>query len=287
MTDASSGPVHVVGASGRSGVALCRALMARGTPFVPVVRSAARWAVTGLPGEPRVADLANPAALAAALGDARRVASCAHARFVPAVLAAASGAGRFAFLGSTRKFTRWPDAHGLGVIAGERAFLASGQPGAMLHPTMIYGAQGEDNVQRLARLLRRVPAVPLPGSGRNLVQPIHQGDVTRCLIAALEREWGGPESVVIAGPAPLPYRAFVGAVAAAAGLPPPRIVPVPLALLRAVAPLARLAGLPRVRGAELRRLMEDKAFDIAPMRERLGVAPIALQEGLAALFAQG
>ncbi len=36
----------------------------------------------------------------------------------------------------------------------------------MLHPTMIYGAQGEDNVQRLARLLRRLPVVPLPGGGR-------------------------------------------------------------------------------------------------------------------------
>ena len=70
---------------------------------------------------------------------------------------------RFVFLGSTRKFTRWPDAHGNGVLAGEAAFLASGRSGVMLHPTMIYGAQGEDNVQRLAALLRRLPFVPLPG----------------------------------------------------------------------------------------------------------------------------
>ena len=55
----------------------------------------------------------------------------------------------------------------------------------MLHPTMIYGAQGEDNVQRLAALLRRLPFVPLPGGGRALVQPIHQDDVTRAIRAAL------------------------------------------------------------------------------------------------------
>ncbi len=279
-------PVHVVGASGRSGAALCRALLALGVPFIPAVRDPARWAATGLPGVPRVADLADPPALAAALGDARRVASCAHARHAPGILAAAPGACRFAFLGSTRKFTRWPDAHGQGVLAGEAAFLASGRPGAMLHPTMIYGAEGEDNVQRLARLLRRLPVVPLPGGGRNLVQPIHQDDVTRCMLAALDRAWSGPESLVIAGPGALPYRDFVCAVARAAGLAPPRIVPVPLLPLRLLAPLTRLPGLPRVHGAELRRLMEDKAFDIAAMRERLGVEPIPLEDGLAALFGQ-
>ena len=37
---------------------------------------------------------------------------------------------------------------------------------------MIYGAEGEDNVRRLAALLRRLPVVPLPEGGRALVQPI-------------------------------------------------------------------------------------------------------------------
>ena len=45
---------------------------------------------------------------------------------------------------------------GAGVLAGEADFLAAGRPGVMLHPTMIYGAQGEDNVQRLAALLRQL-----------------------------------------------------------------------------------------------------------------------------------
>ena len=44
--------IHVIGASGRSGAALCRSLLADAVPYVPVVRSAARWATTGLPGEP-------------------------------------------------------------------------------------------------------------------------------------------------------------------------------------------------------------------------------------------
>jgi len=275
--------IYVIGASGRSGTALCRSLLAGGIPYVPVVRSAARWAATGLPGTPVVADLKS-SGLHAALSNAARVVSCAHARYIPAILAAAPAATRFVLLGSTRKYTRWPDAHARGVLGGEAAFLASGRSGVLLHPTMIYGAAGEDNVQRLAALLRRLPVVPLPSGGRALVQPIHQSDVTRCLLAALDVEWTGPDAFVIAGPEPVAYAEFVRAVADAAGLRAPWIVPVPPAVLRALSPLTALPGLPRVRGDELRRLLEDKAFPIDAMRRRLHVDPIPLAAGLAMTF---
>ncbi|MGI4801153.1 MAG: SDR family oxidoreductase [Janthinobacterium lividum] len=275
--------VHVIGASGRSGTALARSLLADGIAVVPVVRNAARWAETGLPGEPQLADLTG-GCLADALAGATRIVSCAHARHLPAIMAAAPPEARLIALGSTRKFTRWPDAHGDGVIAGERALLASGRPGAILHPTMIYGAAGEDNVQRLAALLARLPAIPLPGGGHALVQPIHQSDVTRAIRAALDVAWTGPETLVIAGPAPLPYADFVRAIAAAAGLSSPRIVPVPAALLLALAPLTRLPGVPRIRSAEIRRLLEDKAFGIEAMRSRLGLDPIPLAVGLSLTF---
>lgn len=275
--------VHVIGASGRSGAALCRSLLADGVRFVPIVRDGARWQATGMSVEPRLADLTG-GDLGPALADATHVVSCAHARYVPAILAAAPPGAVLTALGSTRKFTRWPDAHGDGVLAGERALLASKRPGVLLHPTMIYGAAGEDNVQRLAALIRRLPAVPLPGGGRALVQPIHQSDVTRAIRAALRTDWNGPHAMVIAGAAALPYADFVRAVAAAAGLRPPVIVPVPAGLLLALTPITRLPGLPRVEVAELRRLLEDKAFDIAAMRTSLRVDPIPLEAGLALTF---
>jgi nucleoside-diphosphate-sugar epimerase len=281
---AEAGPVHVIGASGRSGRALCAALAAAGMAFVPVVRSAARWPG---PPAPRVADLLDAPALRAALAGAARVVSCAHARHAAAVIAAAPASAGFVFLGSTRKFTSWPDAHGNGVIAGERAFLASGRDGVMLHPTMIYGAQGEDNVQRLAGLLARLPVAPLPGGGRALVQPIHQADVTAAILAALRRRWAGPHALVIAGPAPMTYAAFLAAAARAAGIRPPRVVAVPAWPLMAAAALTSvLPWVSRIRPAEIRRLLEDKAFDVAPMRAELGVVPRPLEAGLAATFRQ-
>jgi nucleoside-diphosphate-sugar epimerase len=280
--------VHVIAATGRSGLALCRALAAGGVDVVPVVRSPDKFAVTALPFAPRQADLGDAAALAAALGDASHIASAAHARHAGAILAAAPAGARVVLMGSTRRFTKWPDEHGRGVIAGEAALHAWGGDGVMLHPTMIYGAAGEDNVRRLAALMRRHRnrrVLPLPGGGRNLVQPIHQDDVTACVVAALERHWGTPRALVVAGPAPMRYADFMRTIAAAAGLAPPWIVPVPAALLMAASSLTLLPGLPRIRPAEVRRLMEDKAFDTGDMRALLGVHPMGLEEGLARTFA--
>ena len=277
--------IALIGASGRSGAALARALLAEGTPFTPVVRDAVKWAALGLPGVPRIADLGDAAALRLALQGADIVISTAHARHVPAILAAAPPEARFVLMGSTRRYSRWADAHGDGVRAGEAAFLASGRAGVMLHPTMVYGAQGEDNVQRLAALMRRLPFAPLPGGGLSLLQPIHQGDVTRALLAASRLAWTGPQAMVIAGPSPMPYRDFLAAVVRAAGLGPRPVLPLPLWLLRGLAWCTRIIpDLPAIGADEIRRLTEDKAFDIAPMRDTFGVLPIPLEQGLALTF---
>jgi nucleoside-diphosphate-sugar epimerase len=276
------GPVHVIGASGRSGSALARAL---GRRIVPVVRDATKWANLGSNIQARVSDLDDASALARALRDATHVVSCAHARHTAKIIAAAPADARLVLLGSTRKFTKWPDEHGNGVLAGEGAFIASNRTGVMLHPTMIYGADGENNVRRLAALLRRLPLLPLPSGGRSLVQPIHQSDVTRSILAALDHAGRGPHTIIICGPEPVSYLDFIRAVAVASGADQPRTVPVPAAPLIALAAITRvIPGLPNVTGAEIRRLLEDKAFDVGPMRTELGVEPIALAEGLALTF---
>ncbi len=274
--------IAILGASGRSGATLCRALH---QPFRAVVRDAAKWQALGIPAPHALADLTDPAALAKALAGADTIISCAHARHIPAILTAAPDEARFVFIGSTRRHSRWPDAHGDGVRAGEAAFLASGRAGTLLHPTMIYGAEGEDNVRRLAALMRRLPVLPLPGGGASLVQPIHQDDVTRSIIAAATRRNTAPEVNIIAGPEPLPYHAFCAAVARAAGLAPRLVLPLSAGLLMALSPLTRaLPFLPRIGAEEIRRLTEDKSFDITAMRETLGVTPIPLAEGLRRTF---
>ncbi len=283
--------VHVIGATGRTGLALCRALAADGQKMVAVVRNPTKWATCGVIGEARMADIDDAASLRRALSDARQVVSTVHARHSAQVMQAAPAA-RLVLLGSTRRFSRVADAHGSGVLEGERALLASGRHGVMLHPTMIYGGADDATVQRMAAMLRLMPVVPLPGGGRNLVQPIHRNDVVRAIRAALEQlsldqRAPTPRVVVIAGPNPMSYAAFVQAVAHAAGIGRRLIIPLPVGPLVALSRLvSRLPGWPQARTDEIRRLAEDKAFDITDMVKFLGVTPIRFAEGLAHEFGQ-
>jgi len=257
--------VHVLGAAQQPGRALCAALSAAGIEVV-----------------------ALQDVEAAALANATHVVSCLHASQTSALIAATPAATALVLLGSTRRYTRWPDVHGNGVIAGETAFLQSGRHGVMLHATMFYGAAGENNVQRLAGLMRRLPILPLPAGGRAKLQPIHAQDVIACILAALGRRWNGPNLLVIAGPHPVSYAEFTRQIARAAGMAPRRIISLPAPLLMLGAAIARrLPGLPKVDSGEIRRLLEDKDFDIAPMLNTLGVQPRPLEAGLAETFAAG
>lgn len=266
--------VTVLAATGRLGLALVRRLAAEGTQVIAVGRDQARLDAIRLPGvETRRADLTDPAALAAALADARLVVSCAHASHLPAILAAlpAGGIERLVMMGSTRRFSAVPDATAQAVRDAEALLAAYPAPSVMLLATLIYGAGGSV-VDRLAQLLRRCPVLPLPGGGRALVQPVHVEDVAAALAAALTRPEAPGAPIVVAGPQAMPYRDMVRAVARSRGLRV-AILPLPAGpVLLAARLLSTLRPLAGTSGA-IRRLIEDKAFDIGEMRRRLGVEP--------------
>ena len=57
-------------------------------------------------------------------------------------------------LGSTRKFSKYPDAKRKAVIEMENIISASAVPTTILHPTMIYGATTQNNVQRIIKVVK-------------------------------------------------------------------------------------------------------------------------------------
>lgn len=273
--------IAILGATGKTGRYLVARLRAAGHEVVAVGRSQAR--LDALDGTPRrvVADFEHPLTVARALIGATRVVSCAHAGFTGTLLECLpSSCQRLVLTGSTRRFTRLPDPAADAVRAGETAFLSSGVPGVMLHPTMIYGAPDDRNVNRMLRLVRRVSVIPLPNGGRSLLQPLFVDDMVDALVAAVEQPAAPGASIVVAGPEAISYADMVRACARAVdrGV---TIVPVPALLLGAAARLAALLGLPLpFDAAEIRRATEDKSFDIDAMRKRLGVSPRAFEDGL-------
>jgi nucleoside-diphosphate-sugar epimerase len=162
----------------------------------------------------------------------------------------------------------------------------------MLHPSMIYGAPDDRNVNRVLRLLRRWPGflpvvLPLPDGGRHSVQPVFVDDVVAAFAAALTRPDAPGESIVLAGPEPISYARMIRDCGAALGRRV-HVMPVPVILLTTLARCAGALGLGvPFNAAELRRAAEDKAFDIAPMTARLGVRPRGFDAGVREKIARG
>jgi uncharacterized protein YbjT (DUF2867 family) len=272
--------IAVCGATGRTGRRLIQHLLGANRDVVAVGRSLVE--LDRLRGrlERRVAEMEDGPALARALADADTVVSCVPPRFVPALIRAAPpGLKRLVVMGSTRKFTRYGDALARDVLTAETALRESGLPFVLLHPTLIYGTGEDASLERVVAYLKRIPVLPLPG-GNGLVQPIHVNDVIRALEAAMLMEGVPKETIVIAGPTPMSYASMVRQLARSLGIRA-LVVTIPLAPLLLLARFSRfLPFLPAVDPAEIKRMVEDKSFDVSEMRERLGVAPMSFADGL-------
>ena len=273
--------IAILGATGKTGRYLVTRLCDEGHDVTAIGRSAARLAAIDPRARAAIADIDDPATLGAALAGADAIVSCAHARFTEAVLAVLpASCQRLVLTGSTRCFSSLPDPAADMVRAGEAAFLASGVKGVMLHPSMIYGAPDDRNVNRLLRLVRCYTVIPLPNGGRHLVQPVFVDDVVAALAAAITRPEAPGPSIVVAGPAPISYADMLRACAAALDRRV-TILPVPTALLSAGARTAAAMGIKiPFDAAEIRRAAEDKRFDVGPLASRLGVTPRPFDEGL-------
>lgn len=234
-----------------------------------------------LPCDHRVIDLSAELAGEALISKDDIVINAAHARFTEAIAGLCRSPNqRFIVLGSTRYLSIYPDAAAEEVRAAQQLLQRSGFAWLMLHPTMIYGASGENNVQRMAALIGRIGIVPLPLGGRSLIQPIHVEDVAACVLAGVERRAISRRVIHIAGPRAVSYGEFIRQIAKTIGRSVV-VLPVPAPLLIAAALASRmLPFLPTVTVAEARRLSEDKSVSIDDMRTLLEVEPRDLPVGL-------
>ncbi len=280
--------VHVTGGSGFLGGHVLAVLVANGHDVSALARSreaAERvWSLgaTAVPG-----DLDDPASLdlAFASSEADTLVNVASLGFghAPAIVAAAEDAGlkRAVFVSTTGIFTTLNPASKAVRLAAEEAIRASGLDWTIVRPTMIYGTPADKNLARLLRLLRRSPILLLPGGGNRLQQPVHVDDVACAIVAAMETPLSMGIAYDVAGPQPLTLCQLVSEAGAAVRRSP-RVVSLPLEPAIVAARLyERVARRPRLKAEQLRRLGEDKAFDIGPARQDLGFDPRPFAEGIA------
>lgn len=276
-------PILVTGATGHTGRRLVTALLERGVRVRILTRDPVRF---NIEVRRRVevfrGDITDPESAQEAVYGAGAVIAVTHIKFAPAIIAAMKSAGvrRGIFMSSTRRFTRFVEETARQVMAGEQAVEESGLDWTIIRPTMIYGGPQDNNLHPLMQTLKRWPVFPLPAGGKMLWQPVFTWDVVSAMIAALERPVSIGKAYTIAGPEAITYRHMIETIIREAGLKT-RLVPLPLGLARAVVGLhEKTTRYPLVRVDQIRRMEENKDFDITEAKQDLGFNPISFKEGI-------
>jgi nucleoside-diphosphate-sugar epimerase len=287
----------VTGGSGFLGGYVLAEAARRGHSCVALARSpAAARTVAARGATPLAGDLDNGAALAGlfARADCDALVNLASLGFghAPAIVGAAERAGldRAVFVSTTAVATTLPARSKAVRLAAEDEIRISNLSWTILRPTMIYGAAGDRNLSRLLLLLarlRRAPlppgvpiAVPVPGGGRQLQQPVHVADLAAAVLTAVERRSAVRRRYDVAGPEPLTFADVLRAAAAAVG---GRVHPVPVPLAPVIAltrGYERMSRRPRIRVEQWQRLAEDKTFPIEAAARDLDFAPRPFAAGI-------
>lgn len=283
----------VIGATGGPGLGVFLRLAQLGESVLGIARNQARISqveailkAQGLSGARLIqADLSLISGpLLAELSDTTHLVGASRAPFITSLVAGMPDLKHIVTLGSTRIYTRFPDQRKAEMQAMVDYLAGQSVPYTILHPTLIYGGTGYNNVERVRSVLRFFPFIPLPDSGNALIQPVHNDDVVRAFLAAFRSQDVLGKTIVVAGPMALPYEDFIQAIAREMGKKA-HCFNMPVVLLYMLAALSRWFPLvPSIKSDEIRRLREDKNFPIADMQELLGFEPMPLKKGLSVFY---
>ena len=167
------------------------------------------------------------------------------------------------------------------LIAAEEAIAELGERHhivwTLFRPTLVYGCGRDRNVTAIARFVRRFGFFPLVDMGRGLRQPVHADDLAEACVAALDRTATFGKAYTLSGGSVVTYREMVEAVFRQLGRAP-RIVEVPLPVLRAAIAAARwVPGLRSLSPEMASRMRMDLCFDHAQAARDFGFRPRPFQ----------
>lgn len=282
--------VFLAGAGGFIGLALARALTARGHDVVCGVRhtdvpglaeGCARVEKIDLAADTEPATwfprLAGAEALVNAVGiiaESRDSSFDAVHRRAPIAMFRAAEAARL---------RRIVQVSALGADSGARSRFHLSKKSAddflaalpldwvIVRPSLVYGPGGAS--ARLFTTLASLPWIPIPGSGRYEVQPIHLGDVVEAVVALVESPVPQRRRIPLVGPVPLPFEAFLQQLRAGLGLGPARFLHVPAAVLDACLRLLPGGQLGSLSRETLAMLYRGNTGEATATQELLGRSP--------------
>ncbi len=169
-----------------------------------------------------------------------------------------------------------PSIYSRTKAAGEAALLSAFTRAVILRPSIVFGA-GDSFFNRFASMAMLAPALPLPGGGGMLMQPVYVGDVAVAIAAGLgltkTRKKMDGETFELAGPNIFTFRQLMELTL----LHIKRrrlLMPVPLWAMRCGAVFTGLLPNPPLTVDQVRLLASDNVADLSrPGLSEIGLTP--------------
>jgi uncharacterized protein YbjT (DUF2867 family) len=162
----------------------------------------------------------------------------------------------------------------------EHAIRESGLEFTIFRPALVYGA--DDRVTNLlARAIKFSPVVAIPGTGKQVVQPVLVDDLAACVAMAVKGR--GPNATfAVGGPEPMSFEELIRLMMELSGHRRP-IVHVPQTLMRMAGVLGEMLPRPVFSRDAVDFLITDNRCDIGPLIAEFGIRLTPARAGMAYL----
>ena len=174
--------------------------------------------------------------------------------------------------------SRQPGFHAKG--RAEHAIRDSGLEFTIFRPALVYGA--DDRVTNLlARAIRYSPVVAIPGTGKQVVQPVLVDDLAACVAMAVKGR-GRNATFAVGGPEPMSFEELIRLMMELSGHRRP-VVHVPETLMRMAGMLGEMLPRPVFSRDAVDFLIADNRCDLGPLIAEFGISLTPARAGMAYL----
>jgi nucleoside-diphosphate-sugar epimerase len=163
--------------------------------------------------------------------------------------------------------------------AAEEAVRASALAWTIFRPSIIYG-RGDEFVSMLARMVGRLPVVPVIGDGRQKLQPVPVQQVAEGFVRALSLPAAVKQTFAVAGPSAVTMEMLLDLIARIVDKRPPIKLHIPLGVMMPLASLLHALPSFPVTPDQLVMLQENNVCDPTPFFSAFGLDPVPLEAGL-------
>jgi len=164
--------------------------------------------------------------------------------------------------------------------AGEETVRKSGLAWTIFRPSFIYGPR-DKGINTLAQVVRRLPLIPVLGSGNSKIQPISVENVAKAFVGAVRNDVSIGKTYDLCGPDAFTWNELYDKLQAILGTRKKKVhLPLPIARVQAAIFEKFLANPPFTRD-QLLMLQEDNVGDPKPAEREFVLQQPRFEEGVA------